>query len=244
MPAKNRAAIVPSVFPHSWDRQRPSALPGPNLSFRSYSPKETLHRDILVPEFRLRRDEVAHELDAFLVLQHLELRAGLAQPKKEMRNGNGVRPCGLPDRSRAGLPRRAKPRRSEEEEIYFLANWQFFVGDHALRGGWEVPTAHPRTQNPAHNDNPPLSNVRACGVLSVVAILLFNATANGQIFANFGEGNGTASVNQYQGIAGNGWTTPWSTNTSGTNNLASGGFTGTVTNANPLMAAGTISAPR
>lgn len=70
------------------------------------------------------------------------------------------------------------------------------------------------------------------------AVLSMSPLANAAIVAHFTDGNGNTFVDQYLGTAGLGWTTPWSTNITGSNNLAPDGFRGTVTHANPLNGSG------
>jgi hypothetical protein len=74
------------------------------------------------------------------------------------------------------------------------------------------------------------------GMASVVsAAMCFAAAANASIVAEFADGNGTASPDQYLGSAGDGWLTPWRTV-----DVNHGGLTWTnaVTSANPLAGAG------
>ncbi len=60
------------------------------------------------------------------------------------------------------------------------------------------------------NTFPRLSSV---GALAAASVLLFNPVANADIVANFTGGDGFESVDQYQGIPGDGWATAWQTNT-------------------------------
>ena len=52
------------------------------------------------------------------------------------------------------------------------------------------------------------------GALAAASILFFNSVAKADIVANFTGGDGFESVDQYQGIPGDGWATAWQTNTS------------------------------
>lgn len=83
---------------------------------------------------------------------------------------------------------------------------------------------------------PPSFKVRACGMASAVALFLAGSPAQGQIHADFAGGNGSDLVDQYFGVAGDGWTSAWSARTNGTNGFIS--FDGSVGDANPLNGGG------
>lgn len=82
----------------------------------------------------------------------------------------------------------------------------------------------------------PLTKIRTFGMASAIAILLASPLAHAQVVADFTGGNGTASVDQYQGIAGDGWLNAWGVNTTGTSGGTS--FVPTVTNTSPLNGGG------
>lgn len=69
---------------------------------------------------------------------------------------------------------------------------------------------------------------------SLILTLSLIAQSQAAIIANFTDGSGTSSVDQYQGIAGAGWASPWGTSTPG------GGTAATVAIANttPINASG------
>jgi hypothetical protein len=71
---------------------------------------------------------------------------------------------------------------------------------------------HPQTlkKTPQMNTFPRISTV---GALTAASVLFFNPAAKADIVANFTGGDGVESVDQYQGIPGDGWTTAWQTNT-------------------------------
>ncbi len=82
----------------------------------------------------------------------------------------------------------------------------------------------------------PLSFLPAVNLVAACTLLMASPFARAQITANFNDGNGTDSVDQFQGIAGEGWATPWATNTNG----ASTGtiLDGFVDNIDPLNGGG------
>lgn len=55
--------------------------------------------------------------------------------------------------------------------------------------------------------------ISSYGALAAASVLFFNPVAKADIIANFDDGNGTEFVDQYQGLPGDGWLTPWQTNT-------------------------------
>lgn len=79
---------------------------------------------------------------------------------------------------------------------------------------------------------------RSKSVLAAATFSLFaGSIASAQITANFTDGNGTSSVDQYTGIAGNGWSSAWYT-VGPSGNSTSTTITAGVTNTTPLNGGG------
>lgn len=74
-------------------------------------------------------------------------------------------------------------------------------------------------------------NQIGCGLAIVTMLMFASPSARGAITAEFTGGNGTASVDQWTGIGGDGWTGGWTS-------LLPSGDSATVTNTAPLNGAG------
>ncbi|GAA5483202.1 PEP-CTERM sorting domain-containing protein [Haloferula sargassicola] len=70
------------------------------------------------------------------------------------------------------------------------------------------------------------------GTCCLAALITGASWSSGAIIADFTDGNGASSVDQYQGIAGDGWDGPWGTSTS------TADLTGSVVNSSPLNGGG------
>jgi hypothetical protein len=81
----------------------------------------------------------------------------------------------------------------------------------------------------------PLLHRKTTSALGAALCLFTAASSEAAIVANFTDGNGTDTVDQYIGIAGGGWATDWSTNAEG---LQGATKTSTVVNTNPLNGGG------
>ena len=84
--------------------------------------------------------------------------------------------------------------------------------------------------------SPRPSRRRLFSIACAAGVPLFPALVHGAALANFTDGAGTSSVDQYQGIAGNGWSTPWSSATDGT--AAGTTFNSSIIDTNPLNGGG------
>src|SRR5689334_15758934 len=75
----------------------------------------------------------------------------------------------------------------------------------------------------------------AAGAIALLAAFSVTSSASAQVLTlDFAGGNGTSSVDQYQGIAGSGWNTAWSQSIGAQTDNASL----TVTNTSPLYSGG------